>query len=290
MARRIVREGETSITTSEPTSPPPVVSVSTRYDFPERLTARRSNTGGYSPPLLTRIVLEWGKGDLVKTLVRFGVLVAVLAALSSTGCGSGVVARTGVSATPPTLSASTIFFGTPPTLAVPPTTSSTPHPATPEPTTGAVALTPTPADLTDFAKAYVQLSRYNACPVQAVASTFMAAVVQATGTGWAFGQLEPKPGCSINDAGQAIDARTAFPFGAKPYDTGVFEKQPGGAWVMNWWESSPFPCPDNTAVPQDTPGHGHPFVPTAVLTAVGVPFAAGCDTNLYVPPYPRGMP
>jgi hypothetical protein len=54
---------------------------------------------------------------------------------------------------------------------------------------------------------------------------------------------------------------------------------------MNYFETYPFPCPD--IHPPTTAGHGiptdSPWVPPAVLMAVGVPYAAtGCNT-VYIP-------
>jgi hypothetical protein len=117
-----------------------------------------------------------------------------------------------------------------------------------------------------------------ACPVHPVPNTLKAATVTATGISWAFGKLEPQSGCLLTAGdGTKLDPHRAYPFGTLTGSTGVFEKQPGGPWVMNYWESAPFPCPDNTAVPYLTPGFDRPYVPDAVLTAVHVPFAKGCD-------------
>jgi hypothetical protein len=110
-------------------------------------------------------------------------------------------------------------------------------------------------------------------------------MISATGVDWAFGTMEPKPGCTYTQDGNQVDPSTAYPFGTSP--SGVFEKQPGGAWVMNYFETVPFPCPDFPGTAEGTPGAGQPWVPLAVLNAVSVPYASSGCTSLYEPPAPR---
>ncbi len=196
-----------------------------------------------------------------------------IAVMGTASCGSSHVAGS------PTPTGGSVPIVTIPShLPAPPPTP----PRPPEPTTGAVAFKPTAADVAGIVDAYLQFTRYiertgGGCPVQAVPNTLNAATVTATGISWAFGRLEPQSGC---------DAHLAYPFAIKTGDTGVFEKQPGGPWVMNYWESDPFPCPDNTAVLYLTPGIDRPYVPDAVVSAVGVHFAKGCD-HIFVQSAPR---
>ena len=76
-------------------------------------------------------------------------------------------------------------------------------------------------------------------------------------------------------------------FGGAPANAGVFQRNPGANWVMNDFESSPFPCPANLSSPYGSPGYDHPYVPRSVLNAVGVSYAtSGCD-NMFVPQQPR---
>lgn len=102
--------------------------------------------------------------------------------------------------------------------------------------------------------------------------TLLEAVVSASDVKWAFGRIEAKPGCKAIGANSGTyNANSRYPL-IFPYNRGVFEKQRGGSWSLNYVESLPFPCPATRA-----PGSGNPFVPLAVLNAVGVHYATGCD-------------
>ena len=165
-----------------------------------------------------------------------------------------------------------------------------PSSGVPDPATGAVAITLTSADNSAIGTAFAQWTAYvdqTKCPVRP-ASTLDAAAISATGVEWAFGVMEPKPGCTVTDENNnTVNANTDSPFdGGASFSTGVFEKQPTGSWTMNSYESIPFPCPDKPGAAFNEPGPTRPYVPLAVLNAVGVPYASGC-ANMYTPPEPR---
>jgi hypothetical protein len=164
-----------------------------------------------------------------------------------------------------------------------------PSSGVPDAATGAVAITLTSGDNSAIGTAFAQWTSYEdptECPVQP-ASTLDAAVISATGVEWAFGLMEPKPGCTVTEDGKTVNANTDSPFDAGVSEsTGVFEKQPSGSWTMNSYESTPFPCPDKPGAAFNEPGPYRPYVPLAVLNAVGVSYASGC-ANMYTQPQPR---
>jgi hypothetical protein len=154
------------------------------------------------------------------------------------------------------------------------------RPPSSEPANGAVRITLSATDRSAIGNDYAQATAFNQCAVEPVPGQLKAAVISATGVAWAFGTMEPD--CRIVRDGQRISPSQMFPFGAIPDNAGVFEKQPGGAWHINWVESDPFPCPPVSSRPDGTPGPGSPMVPLAVLNAVGVSYAPGCD-HVYIP-------
>jgi len=163
---------------------------------------------------------------------------------------------------------------------------------------GAVAISLSTSDTAAISNAYTSFTAlaqlwggppYTSvpCPIEVVPGTFRAAVITVSGVRWAFGRLRPKPSCMLGSGASRIDPNKAYPFGTgSAASSGVFETTPGGTWMMNYFESFPFPCPDNPGAPQGNPGPGRPLVPLAVLNAVGVPYASGCG-NVYIPPAPR---
>ena len=160
----------------------------------------------------------------------------------------------------------------------------------PEEPTGAVQFTPTAADLAAIGNAYAQFTGFSHCPVEPVSGQLKAAVITATGVKWAFGQIQPAAGCTVINDGKRYSADIAAPFSDADYRKAVFTEQPGGTWSLNWFESNPFPCPADLRLRYQTPGPGTPYVPLAVLNAVGVPWSSSpkCDTPLeYVPVNPN---
>jgi hypothetical protein len=132
---------------------------------------------------------------------------------------------------------------------------------------------------------FSEWSGFTFCPIVAIPSTFQAAVISATGVTWAFGHVESQPGCTMkNSDGQEVAPISLGELAPPYYDAGVFERQPGRPWVMNAYESDPFPCPDNPAYDWGTPGFNLPWVPLSVLNAVGVAYAkSGCDNAVTEP-------
>jgi hypothetical protein len=157
-----------------------------------------------------------------------------------------------------------------------------------ETSTGATAISLSATDLTAIDTAFSDWTGFVqwGCAVQP-ATTLDAAVITATGVEWAFGQMEPEPGCLATQAGQKFNPAEAPPFSTgQATSSGIFEKQPNGSWTMNYFESDPFPCPDHP--PAEAPGPDAPFVPLAVLNAVSVPYASSSAcASVYVPPAPR---
>jgi len=160
----------------------------------------------------------------------------------------------------------------------------------PEKPTGAVEFTPTAADLTAIGDTYAQFTGFVECSVEPVPGQMKAALITATGVKWAFGTVEPTAGCT-SLYGTLQSPYRAFPFGDVTDRGAVFTEQPGGSWRVNWFESNPFPCPADLNRRYQTPGRGTPFVPLAVLNAVGVPWSSSpkCNGPLqYVPEGPGG--
>jgi hypothetical protein len=83
--------------------------------------------------------------------------------------------------------------------------------------------------------------------------------------------------------GKEVNPDSGYPRVERAGRTGVFEKDPGGAWVMNSFESDPFPCPALVGYP---PGDGEPYVPLAVLEAFNMKYAKGCQHG-FTPQQPR---
>ncbi len=163
------------------------------------------------------------------------------------------------------------------------TPSTASSPSTTEAATGAATYTLSPSDSTAIAQAFAAYAHYSFCPVQIVPGTFRAATVASTGSVWAFGTLEPLPGCTVAfSTGQRIDANKVAPFGGGVSgSSGIFELQTGGSWVMNSFESFPFPCPP---IPGKSPGPGNPWVPLAVLNATSVSYApSNSCANAFTP-------
>jgi hypothetical protein len=153
-----------------------------------------------------------------------------------------------------------------------------------DPSTGAVPLALTGHDYAEIEAQYKQWDRFQFCPIVAEPTTFRAATITATGVAWGFGTFQPQPGCTyLNAQGQRVDPVQNGDF-LPAWSGGVFEREPGAPWMMVSFRSTPFPCPVN---PGDTPGPNRPWVPFAVLKAVGVHYAStGCD-HIIDPPQAR---
>jgi len=191
-----------------------------------------------------------------------------------------------------------VVIAYPPEPVVPATVVAPPNPHVSQPASTAVAISLTANDQAELGQAYTDFTGLaqlfdsgppytDPFPVQAVPGTLHAAVITATGVRWAFARMEPKPGCTWKMDGRRINPLHAGPFAGGATSAGVFEQDPGGPWIMNYFETYPFPCPD--LHPPVADGHGlptdSPWVPPAVLTAVGVPYApTGCNT-VYIPIY-----
>lgn len=161
-------------------------------------------------------------------------------------------------------------------------TSSTSTSVVTDQPTGATALSLSPSDLWLVSVAYQNFSRFP-CAVTPVRETVRSAAVPATGAEWAIATMQPRSGCTVN--GQNVDPNQVL--GGGPERAGVFEKQSGGSWQMNWFETEPFPCPPNLAVRISTPGPQSPYLPTAVVRAMGLSFSPKCSAAVFVPPHPQ---
>ena len=184
----------------------------------------------------------------------------------------------------------------PPEPVVPPTTAVAPNPPVSQAAASAVAISLTANEQAKLGEAYISFTGLDELfdsgppytdpfPVQPVLGTLHAAVITGTGVRWAFARMEPKPGCTVKMDGRRINPVHSGPFAGGATSAGVFEQDPGGPWIMNYFETAPFPCPE--IHPPVADGHGlptdSPWVPPAVLTAVGVPYArTGCNT-VYIP-------
>lgn len=126
-------------------------------------------------------------------------------------------------------------------------------------------------------------SFFSECPVAPVTGTLHAAEISATGTLWAFATFAPTQSCRVLLDGKEVDPYSVYPLVDRAGNAGVFEKISGEAWVMNSFESNPFPCPALVGHP---PGDGSPFVPLAVLEALNVKYAKSCE-HAFTPLEPR---
>jgi hypothetical protein len=228
-------------------------------------------------------------GRIVRILVPASILCATLAA-----CGGSRVQHVEASTTSTTTATgipTPAASGTPivtlppiaPGTATANATAATAPPAS-EATTGAVGFTPSKDDLAGIGVAYQQFMNFKECHVEPVPGQLKTAVVSATNVEWAFGPIRPVAGCTIPSDGKQIDPMTAYPFQVAPDAAGVFEKQPGSSWQMNWVESLPFPCPTPTNAPEGT---NSPYVSLSVLNAVGVHYAPGCGSGVIINSRPQ---
>jgi hypothetical protein len=219
-------------------------------------------------------------------------LIGAIAAATLSACGSNAASTEGA----PT---STVASLTVPTTAPSAngTTATQPHTPIPGPETGARPITLTAADQQAIVSAYQLWSGFdNVCQVLPVPGTLKAAVIEAIGVKWAFGTFRPAPGCKLKFSdGEPIDPYKASPFALEGGDTGIFEQQPGqqpadggpiGSWEMNYFETTPFPCPDDLSTPSGTPGYDNALLPRSVVNALHLHYAGGCK-NAYAPDPPR---
>ena len=222
-----------------------------------------------------------------------------LVALIVGGCGSSagdIQSRVAVSSTV-SASSSTIDLGsgvvgsTPTTAAKVGSTTTVLVPPITDPATGASSVSLASGDLTSISNAFQSFTNFP-CTVQPIEGTVKAATVGETGVVWAIATMQPTAGCTIHDgSGATVDPNQVPPFeSGYPETSGVFEREPGGLWVMNWFQSDPFPCPPNLAVSVSTPGPDSAYIPTAVAAAMGLTFAseAACSPgSIYIPPHPQ---
>ncbi len=223
------------------------------------------------------------------------ILGSALAAIVVAGCGTaGTSVRpygaSGSSGAPDTAVSTPVTVpitsGTfpPPVNQPPPTTL--PKPAITDSPTGASASSLSTSDIHDLVQAFEEWTKFPGnCTLQPVPGTLKAATVTSTGVRWAFGQFVPPTGCTATTRdGRTVDVVSSkYYIATPPLDAGVFEQKSGGKWQVNSFQSNPWPCPDNLSVEYMTPGTGTPYVPLSVLSAVGVPYAPGCE-HAYTPP------
>jgi hypothetical protein len=210
---------------------------------------------------------------------------AVMAVTILASCGTGA-GRAGSSA------ASKLSTRTPNALStITGAPSSTVPGFPPEQATGAVEITLTASDLTTIGDLYANETGFTACAVSPVPGQFYEALISATGLKWAFGTMQPAPGCTVISNGEPVSPYGTWPFGNIAARKALFMQQPGGPWTFNSVGSNPFPCPADLNIPGRTPGPGTPYVPLAVLNAVGVRWSTSpnCSKDVYVPT-PTGAP
>lgn len=176
----------------------------------------------------------------------------------------------------------------PPAGGWPTTTKPSLSPVTDSPT-GAIEMSLTSSDTASIMKAFGEYMGFTQCPLVPVTGTFRAATITSTGVSWAFGQATPQSGCTVQTSSGVREDPVASGLwsDSAPSNAGVFERQPGGDWVMNSNESEPFPCPDNLSSPYTSPGPSSPYVPSSVLNAVGVTYAASGCGDAFTPQEPR---
>lgn len=132
------------------------------------------------------------------------------------------------------------------------------------------------------------------CPVVELPGTAKLATINSTGVSWAIATFGAAPQCQIfrgpvvgstSNRSVPVDPRQARPFMESPPPTGVFEQQPGGKWLMNQEGGYPFPCP---APGGAAPGSGNGSIPSNVLHAWGLTYAANCESvNYSLPQFGR---
>ncbi len=83
------------------------------------------------------------------------------------------------------------------------------------------------------------------CTAQTVPGAVWVATVKATGVSFAVAGFRPAPHCYDTEiGGQTLPPNEISPFAnVPPPPAGLFERQPGGKWVMNVETGKPFPCP-----------------------------------------------
>lgn len=163
----------------------------------------------------------------------------------------------------------------------------------PEQPGGAVQITPTAADLAAIGAAYVHFTGWTYCPLSPVAAQLKVAEITGTGVKWAFGPMEAPAGCTVMSDGAPHSPYIFYPLSDGAARNGIFSEQPGGEWMMNSFESIPFPCPADLNRSYQTPRSGTPFVPLAILNALGVRWSNSPLCNgpgQYIPALPPGAP
>lgn len=206
-----------------------------------------------------------------------------------TACGQDIRSRSsGSTATADTSAPGTTVIGTIPIPINQPTTTLPPAPSVTDSPSGATKLSLSQTDISEIVQAYESWTQFRGnCTLVPVQGTLKAATIAASGISWAFGQFAPPAGCTVQLSTGTADIISSHAFdNSLPHDSGVFEKQGGGSWQMNYYESVPFPCPDNLSAYGHSPGYDTPYVPLSVLNAVGVSYASGCE-NIFIPPAPR---
>jgi len=157
---------------------------------------------------------------------------------------------------------------------------------------GAAVLQPTAADQGALEGAFGSWEHLpKTCGAAIVPGSELIAQISADGTEWATAQFRPAQSCAyvLAPAGPGLPPRSVAPDMIGPFaetpgpPVGVFEKSPGGAWLMNQEGGRPYPCPASGGV---TPGPGNGALPASVLTAWGLTYAPDCAFPVY-PPQPR---
>lgn len=181
----------------------------------------------------------------------------------------------------------TVAVGTsPPAPAAPPVTTST----TIASTADVKVPTATTADRQALEAAFATWERLPAtCPGSIVPNSDRYALVRDVE--WAMATFGPAATCTqtLAPATAGGPTRSVDPMRVGPFaetnglPVAVFEKQPGGSWVMNEEGGSPFPCP---AAGGMAPGPGNGAVPAPALAAWGLSYAANCAFPSY-PSQPR---
>jgi hypothetical protein len=167
-----------------------------------------------------------------------------------------------------------------------PTTAAPNESTTIASSTEVLVRSPTKADLIGLSSAFDSWeSMQPTCGGQPIAGSVKIATIRASGISWATADFEPVPSCidyvspSAGPSSQTIPPDQVPPFEAVPGPPlGVFEQLPGSSWTMNEEGGTEFPCPAPRGA---APGPGNGSIPTPVLAAWHLSYAADCSNVAY---------
>lgn len=117
------------------------------------------------------------------------------------------------------------------------------------------------------------------CKAETIPGQVWLATDTDSGISYGVAAFQPQPGCGSQLKGGASDTDA---FGLRPQPPiAVFQRNPGGSWVMGWQIAAPFPCPKQpqAALPLTK-------IPKSVLDAWKMPYVSPtCQNGAAFPPH-----